>query len=189
MPIVWSDEISGVVIDAAFWWIGVEDPGSPVEKVAISVSRFPKSFGRSRSSRCSAKPARTASCTAALAPHAPGGFTSVAWPTRESSAPTISSPAATNHARWIAAGDMRLVRDIAELSPPDFRPPDEYETTLLCAAPSAPLSRPSSRGGASAPARPVRGLSRTATRILDFRSAERSSRETKERLPRRSRVS
>ena len=29
----WSDEISGVVIDAAFWWIGVEDPGTPVEKV------------------------------------------------------------------------------------------------------------------------------------------------------------
>ena len=33
MPTVWSDEIPGVVIDAAFWWIGVEGPGTPVEKI------------------------------------------------------------------------------------------------------------------------------------------------------------
>ena len=28
---IWSEAISGVVIDVAFWWIGVENPDGPIE--------------------------------------------------------------------------------------------------------------------------------------------------------------
>ena len=37
MSMVWSEEISGVVVDAAFWWIGIEDPETPVENVQAVV--------------------------------------------------------------------------------------------------------------------------------------------------------
>lgn len=125
---VWSDEISGVVIDAAFWWLTVEDAGTPVEKVGdLSLEVSYK--------------LRTLAILALLGKASTDGF--VHSCTRAARARRLylrrlaeARIDRTHHLvsgcyepllDAIAAGDMRLVRDIAELSPADFRPPDEYE--------------------------------------------------------------
>ena len=125
---VWSDEISGVVIDAAFWWIGLEDAGTPVQKVGdLSLEVSYK--------------LRTLAILALLGKASTDGF--VHGCTRAARARRIYlrrlADAGVVRAHHlvsgcyeplldaIAAGDIRLVREIAELSPADFRPPDEYE--------------------------------------------------------------
>jgi len=125
---VWSNEIDGVVIDAAFWWIGVEDPGTPVEEVGdLSLEVSYK--------------LRTLAILALLGKASTDGF--VHSCTRAGRARRIYlrrlAQAGIERAHHlvsgcyeplldaIAAGDMPLVHDIEQLSPADFRPPDEYE--------------------------------------------------------------
>ena len=138
MATAWLDEISGVVVDAAFWWIGVED--SPVESAGdLSLEVSYKLRTLSRSSPCSARPAgrvrqqlHSRRTHQAALPPSPGGRGNRSYPHHLVSGcyePTLDA---------IAAGDMTLVREIAELSPVDFRPPDEDgRRLLLCAAPAA----------------------------------------------------
>ncbi|MBS1816324.1 MAG: immunity 49 family protein [Acidobacteria bacterium] len=122
----WSDEISGVALDAAFWWIGVE--GSPIEQVG------------SLSLEVSSK-LRTLAILALLGKGSTDGF--VHSCTRAArvrrmylSRLTAAGIEHTHHrvsGRYeplldaIAAGDLPLVSDIEALSPGDFRPPHEYE--------------------------------------------------------------
>jgi hypothetical protein len=124
----WSDEISGVVLDAAFWWLAVEDAGTPVEKVGdLSLEVSYK--------------LRTLAILALLGKASTDGF--VHSCTRAARARRLYlrrlARAGVDRAHHrvsgryeplldaVAAGDMRLVGEIAQLSPADFRPPDEYE--------------------------------------------------------------
>jgi hypothetical protein len=125
---VWSDEISGVVVDAAFWWLGVEDPGTPVERVGdLSLEVSYK--------------LRTLAILALLGKASTDGF--VHSCVRAARARRLYlrrlAEAAIEHSHHrvsgryeplldaVAAGDMPLVADIERLTPADFRPPDEYE--------------------------------------------------------------
>ena len=124
----WVDEIPGVVMDAAFWWIGVEDPGTPVEEVGdLSLEVSYK--------------LRTLAILALLGKASTDGF--VHGCTRAARAKRLylgrlaDEGVDRDHHRVsgcyeplldaIAAGDMQLVGEIDRLSPEDFRPPDEYE--------------------------------------------------------------
>lgn len=128
MAIVWSDEISGVIIDAAFWWLCVEDPGTPVEKVAdLSLEVSYK--------------LRTLAILALLGKASTDGFvhscTRAARARRLYLRRLAGAGIERAHHRVsgcyeplldaVAAGDLALVGEIAQLSPVDFRPPDEYE--------------------------------------------------------------
>jgi hypothetical protein len=138
MAIVWSDEISGVVIDAAFWWLGVEDPGTPVEKVgdlSLEVSYKLRTLAILALLGKASADGFVHSCTRAararrlyLRRLADAGIDRAHHRVSGCYEPLLDA---------IAAGDMRLVGEIDELSPADFRPPDEYEddycyAQLLC---------------------------------------------------------
>jgi len=122
----WSNEISGVVIDAAFWWISVEQ--SPVEKVGdLSLEVSYK--------------LRTLAILALLAEASTDGFVHSCTRAARARRLYLRRLAAAGVQRShhlvsgcyeplldaIAAGDMQLVHDIDRLTPADFRPPDEYE--------------------------------------------------------------
>ena len=124
----WSDEISGVVLDAAFWWIGVEDPGTPANKVGdLSLEVSYK--------------LRTLAVLALLGKASTDGFVHSCTRAARARRLYLRRLADANidraHHRVsgryeplldaIAASDMTLVGEIERLSPADFRPPDEYE--------------------------------------------------------------
>lgn len=126
MATAWLDEISGVVVDAAFWWIGVED--SPVENVgdlSLEVSYKLRTLAILALLGKASSDGFVHSCTRAartrrlyLRRLADAGIDRTHHLVSGCYEPTLDA---------IAAGDMTLVREIAELSPVDFRPPDEYE--------------------------------------------------------------
>ncbi len=124
----WADEITGVVVDAAFWWIAVEDSATPVEKVgdlSLEVS-------------CKL---RTLAILALLGKASTDGFVHSCIRAARARRLYLRRLAVAGidraHHRVsgcyeplldaIAAGDMQLVSDLALLTPADFRPPDEYE--------------------------------------------------------------
>lgn len=125
---IWSEAIPGVAMDVAFWWMGVENPDTPIEDLgdlSLEVS-------------CKL---RTLAILAILAEASTDGF--VHSCTRAARARKLylqrleNDGIARDHhfvsgcyeplLDAIAAGDMPLVQEIDKLSPTDFRPPDEYE--------------------------------------------------------------
>jgi immunity protein 49 of polymorphic toxin system len=128
MSIVWSDEISGVVLDAAFWWLAVEDPGTPVEKVgdlSLEVSCKLRTLAILAVLGKASTDGFIHSCTRAarvrrlyLRRLADAGIDRVHHRVSGRYEPLLDA---------VAADDMSLVRDIERLSPSEFRPPDEYE--------------------------------------------------------------
>src|SRR6478672_7728654 len=128
MAVVWSDEISGVVLDAAFWWICVEDPGTPVEQVgdlSLEVSYKLRTLAVLALLGKASTDGFVHSCIRAararrlyLRRLADAGIERAHHRVSGCYEPLLDA---------IAAGDMPLVGEIEELSPPDFRPPDEYE--------------------------------------------------------------
>jgi hypothetical protein len=125
---IWSDEISGVVIDAAFWWIAVEDPGTPVERVgdlSLEVSYKLRTLAILAVLGKASTDGFVHSCTRAararrlyLRRLAEAGIERAHHRVAGRYEPLLDA---------VAAGDMQLVRDIEQLTPADFRPPDEYE--------------------------------------------------------------
>jgi hypothetical protein len=125
---MWSEAIPGVVIDVAFWWIGVENPDTPIEglgDLSLEVS-------------CKL---RTLAILAILAEASTDGFIHSCTRAARSRVLYLQRIADEGIDRdhhyvsgcyqplldAIAAGDMSLVREIDRLSPANFRPPDEYE--------------------------------------------------------------
>ncbi|MEQ1883074.1 MAG: hypothetical protein ABL878_19135, partial [Burkholderiales bacterium] len=116
------------MIDAAFWWLGVEDPRTPVEKVgdlSLEVSYKLRTLAILALLGKASTDGFVHSCTRAarvrriyLRRLAEAGIERAHHLVSGCYEPMLDA---------IAAGDMRLVRDITELSPADFRPPDEYE--------------------------------------------------------------
>lgn len=125
---IWSEAIPGVVMDVAFWWMGVENPDALVEglgDLSLEVSNK----------------LRTLAILAILAEASTDGF--VHSCTRAARARKLYLQRLKNDGidsdhhfvsgcyepllDAIAAGDMTLVQEIDKLSPTDFRPPDEYE--------------------------------------------------------------
>lgn len=128
MATVWSDEVSGVVIDAAFWWLTVEYPGTDVEKAGdLSLEVSYK--------------LRTLAILALLGHASTDGFvhscTRAARARRLYLRRLVEAGVDEAHHRVsgcyeplldaIAAGDLQLAGDIERLTPAEFRPPDEYE--------------------------------------------------------------
>jgi hypothetical protein len=128
MSVVWSNEISGVVIDAAFWWIAVEDTGTPVESVgdlSLEVSYKLRTLAILALLGHASTDGFVHSCTRAararrlyLLRVAEAGIDRVHHRVAGRYEPLLDA---------IAAGDMQLAGDIERLSPAEFRPPDEYE--------------------------------------------------------------
>lgn len=113
-------------MDAAFWWIGVEQ--SPVEKVgdlSLEVSYKLRTLAILALLSNASTDGFVHSCTRAartrrlyLRRLADAGIERAHHRVSGCYEPLLDA---------IAAGDMRLAGEIEELSPPDFRPPDEYE--------------------------------------------------------------
>jgi hypothetical protein len=125
---IWSEAIPNVAMDVAFWWMGVENPDTPIEGLGdLSLEVSYK--------------LRTLAILAILAKASTDGF--VHSCTRAARARRLYLQRLVNDGidrdhhfvsgcyepllDAIAAGDMPLVQEIDKLSPADFRPPDEYE--------------------------------------------------------------
>ncbi len=125
---IWSEAIPGVVMDVAFWWMGVESPDTPIDGLGdLSLEVSYK--------------LRTLAILAILAEASTDGF--VHSCTRAARARKLYLQHLGNDGvdrdhhfvsgcyepllDAIAAGDMLLVQEIDKLSPADFLPPDEYE--------------------------------------------------------------
>jgi hypothetical protein len=125
---IWSEAIPGVVLEVAFWWMGVENSETSIEglgDLSLEVSNK----------------LRTLAILAILAEASTDGF--VHSCTRAGRARKLYLERLKNDGidrdhhlvsgcyepllDAIAAGDMALVHEIDELSPTDFRSPDEYE--------------------------------------------------------------
>jgi hypothetical protein len=125
---IWSKAIPGIVMEVAFWWMGVDNPDTPIEGLGdLSLEVSYK--------------LRTLAILAILADASTDGFVhscTRAARARKLYLHRLAKEGIDRDHHFvsgcyeplldaIASGDMPLVQEIEKLSPADFRPPDEYE--------------------------------------------------------------